>query len=176
MEPTKNKRPANFYYWAFIVSSMFLLSLAIFSLVWFQKQKQAEDWIAHTYEVKLKIEKCFGLLLEAESNQRGFLLSNDSAYIRNINHAETLLITSLKQLDSLVIDNEIQIRNDSTLRSLIFLRLSRLHILIDSTAKANKFTISRFTSPGKMLMDSIHHQVISYAGGGKQVAGTKNIF
>ena len=176
MEPTKNKRPANFYNWAFIVSSMFLLTLAIFSLVWFQKQKQAEDWVAHTYEVKLKIEKCFGLLLEAESNQRSFLLSNDSAYIRNINHAETLLITSLKQLDSLVIDNEIQIRNDSTLRSLIFLRLSRLHILIDSTAKANKFTISRFTSPGKMLMDSIHHQVIIMQAEENKLLGQRTFF
>ncbi len=176
MEPTKNKRSANFNYWAFIASSLFLLSLAIFSLVWFQKQKQAEDWIAHTYEVKLKIEKCFGLILEAESNQRGFLLSNDSASLKSINHAETLLYTSLEQLDSLVADNEIQIKNVSTLRSLILTRLSRLHNLIDSSVKSNNFTVSHFTSPGKVLMDSIHHQVIVMQAEENKLLGQRTFF
>jgi signal transduction histidine kinase len=176
MEPTKNKRSANFNYWAFIASSLFLLSLTIFSLVWFQKQKQAEDWIAHTYEVKLKIEKCFGLLLEAESNQRGFLLSNDSAYLKSINHAETLLYTSLEQLDSLVADNEIQIKNVNTLRSLILSRLSRLHILIDSSVKSNNFTVSHYTSPGKALMDSIHHQVIVMQTEENKLLGQRTFF
>lgn len=172
----KNKRQANFYNWAFIASSLFLLSLAFFSLVWFQKQKEAEDWIAHTYEVKLKIEKCFGLLLEDESNQRGFLLSNDSVYLKNINHAETLLYSSLKQLDTLVTDNEIQIRNVSTLQSLIFSRLSRLHILIDSSVKANNFIVPHFNSPGKMLMDSIHHQVILMQAEESKLLGQRTFF
>ena len=157
---TKYKRPANFNYWAFIASSLFLLLLAIFSLVWLQKQKESQDWIAHTYEVKLKIEKCFGLLLEEESNQRGFLLSNDSAYLKNINHAETLLDLSLKQLDSLISDNESQVKNVNTLRSLIYSRISRLHNLLDSSIVPHNFTVSRFTSPGKKIMDSIHNQVI----------------
>jgi signal transduction histidine kinase len=176
MEPTKNKRSANFNYWAFIASSLFLLSLAIFSLVWFQKQKEAEDWIAHTYEVKLKIEKCFGLLLEAESNQRGYLLSNDGEYLKNINHAETLLYTSLKQLDSLVTDNEIQFKNVNTLKSLIFSRLTRLHVLIDSSVKSNNFTISRFTSAGKVLMDSIHHQVLVMQAEENKLLGQRTFF
>jgi signal transduction histidine kinase len=176
MEPTKNKRSASFNNWAFIASSLFLLSLAIFSLVWFQKQKEAEDWIAHTYEVKLKIEKCYGLLLEAESSQRGFLLSNDGVYIKNIDHAETLLYTSLKQLDSLVYDNEIQIKNVNTLKSLIFSRLSRLHVLIDSSDAANKFTVSRFTSPGKALMDSIHHQVLIMQAEENKLLGQRTFF
>ncbi len=176
MEPAKNKRSANFNNWAFIASSLFLLSLAIFSLVWFQKQKEAENWIAHTYEVKLKIEKCFGLLLEAESNQRGFLLSNDSAYLKNINHAETLLNSSLIQLDSLVEDNEIQIKNVRTLRSLILFRVSRLHILIDSSVIQNKFTVSRFNSPGKLLMDTIHHQVIIMQAEENKLLGQRTFF
>jgi CHASE3 domain sensor protein len=106
MELTKNKWPANLDYWAFIASSLFLLSLSIFSLVRLHKQKEAEDWIAHTYEVKLKIEKCYALLLEAESNQRGYILSNGSIYLKNITHAESLLYSSLNQLDSLITDNK----------------------------------------------------------------------
>lgn len=160
MVPTKKKTPANFNYWAFIASSLFLLSLAIFSLVWFQKQKQAEEWITHTYEVKLNIEKCYGLLLEAESNQRGYLLSSDSIYLKNNKHAENLLNASLNQLDSLVSDNEKQVKNVRTLRSFIISRISKLHILLDSFNSSNNYTVSRFTATGKMVMDSIHNQVI----------------
>ncbi|HXB30018.1 MAG TPA: ATP-binding protein [Puia sp.] len=176
MEPAKNKWSANFNYWAFIASSLFLLSLAIFSLVWFQKEKEAQDSIAHTYEVKLKIEKCFGLLLEAESNQRGYILSNDGAYLKNINHAETLLNTSLNQLDSLVADNEKQIINAGTLRALIFSRVSRLHILLDSFEISNNYPFARFTLPGKLIMDSIHHQVIVMQAEENSLLGQRTFF
>ena len=155
-----NKRPKNFSYWAFIISSLFLLSLAIFSLIWFQKQKEAENWIVHTYDVKLKIEKCFGLLLEAESNQRAYLLSSDSLYFRNITHAETLLLSNLKELDSLTADNENQVKNVLILRALIYSRISRLNMVIDSSRVSNNFTVSRFTAPSRMITDSIHNQVM----------------
>jgi signal transduction histidine kinase len=177
MVPTKNNnKPTNFNYLAFIASSLFLLSLAIFSLVWFQKQKEAEDWITHTYEVKLKIEKCFGLLLEAESNQRGFLLSHDSIYIRNISHAETLLYSSLKQLDSLLADNENQINNSRILKSLVFSRISRLHFLIDSSVISNNNMISHFTAPGKMIMDTIHNRVVVMQAEENRLLGQRTLF
>jgi signal transduction histidine kinase len=155
----KTKKPKNFSYWAFIISSLFLLSLAIFSITWFQKQKEAEDWIVHTYNVKLKIEKCFGLLLEAESDQRAYLLSSDSLYLRNIAHLETLLYSNLKQLDSLTADNENQVKNVFILRTLVYSRISRLKMLIDSSGVSNNFAFPRFTNPGRMIMDSIHNQV-----------------
>jgi signal transduction histidine kinase len=176
MVRTKNKKLTNFNYWAFIASSLFLLSLAIFSLVWFRKQKEAEDWITHTYEVKLKIEKCFGLLLEAESNQRGFLLSHDSIYISNITHAETLLNSSLKQLDSLIADNETQINNFRILRSLVVSRISRMHFLIDSSGISNNFTVSHFTAPGKMIMDTIHARVIVMQAEENRLLGQRTLF
>jgi signal transduction histidine kinase len=157
---TKSNRPANFNYWAFILSSLFLLSLAVFSLVWLQKQKNAEYWITHTYQVKLKIEKCFGLVLNVESNQRGFLLSNDGTYLKNISNAEFLLNNSLNQLDSLISDNAIQIKNVRIFRELIVSRISRLHVLLDSSIHANNFTVSLFTLTGKIIMDSIHNQVM----------------
>ena len=153
------KRPANFNYLAFIASSLFLLSLAIFSLIWFKKQKEAEDWVTHTYRVKLKIEQCFGFVLEAESSQRGYLLSKDSSYLKNITHAETSLDTSLRQLDALIADNLAQVKNTRHLRLFIFSRISRLHNVLDSSRFYNISAATPYTSPGKMIMDSIYDQI-----------------
>ncbi len=155
----KIKRPANFNYLAFIASSLILLSLAIFSLIWLQKQKKAEDLIAHTYEVKLQIEKAFGLLLEAESGQRGYLLHSDSSFLNNISHAEGLLDKGLSRLDSMIADNPVQVKNLRTLQALVYARIVRLHILLDSST-SNNFTITHFNSPGKKIMDSIHQQIM----------------
>jgi len=159
MAPNTKIQPVRSTYRIFIASSLFLLSLAIFSLIWNQKQKEATEWISHTYKVKLNIEKCFGLVLEAESSQRGFLLSHDSSYLSNIAHAESLLKTSLVQLDSLVSDNNNQLINFSNFKTLISARISRLHIVLDSLQKLNSTPAHISTSPGKMIMDSIHKEV-----------------
>jgi signal transduction histidine kinase len=156
---SKEKRSAKFNYLAFILSSLFLLSLAIFSLIWFQKQKETENWVTHTYRVKLKIEQSFGLLLEAESNQRGWLLTKDSSYLIKINRAETQLHSSLRQLDSLIADNARQVQNAQNLRLLALSRIERLHSIMDSSQKLNSPSVGHFFSPGKMKMDSIYDQV-----------------
>ncbi len=155
----KKKGLVKLNYWIFIASSLFLLSLAIFSLIWNQKQKEATERISHTYQVKLRIEKCFGLVLEAESSQRGFLLSRDSSYLKNISHAETLLNTNLYQLDSLISDNYNQLNNFANLKSLILSRISRIHKIIDSVRHSGITSTAHYTSQGKMIMDSIHSEV-----------------
>ncbi len=115
----------------------------------------------HSDQENLKIEKCYGLLLEAESNQRGFLLNNDNSYLINIANAEDLLHSNMNQLDSLISDNPRQVKNVSILKTLILIRLSRLHVLLDSSRQANNFTVTHFTTQGKIIMDSIHEQVRS---------------
>ena len=155
---TRKIKPGTFNYWAFLGSSLFLLATAFFSLIWFQKQKNASYLITHTYQVKLKIEKSFGLLLEAESSQRGFLISRDSTYLFHLGHAESLLFSSLKQLDSLVADNSDQVRNVVKLKNLSSTRLQRLHTILDSAEHHEKISIT-YTSPGRVLMDSVHDLV-----------------
>ncbi len=159
MAKSRHLNTSKFNYWAFITSSLILLSLIVFSLIWFQKQKDASAWVTHTYQVKLEIEKCFGLLLEAESNQRGFLLNNDSAFLKNIHHAESLLYPNLEQLGYLIIDNSDQVQNVKSLKLLVAARIERMHALLDSPALRNKISVSYPVSPGKAIMDSIHNKV-----------------
>lgn len=150
--------PGTFNYWAFISSSLFLLASAIFSLIWFQKQKNASHLITHTYQVKLKIEKCFGLLLEAESSQRGYIIGRDTIYLHHLGHAESLLSLNMEQLDSLISDNATQKKNLDKLENLTSRRLKRLHDVLDSAERFNKITIN-YASPGRKIMDSVHEQI-----------------
>ena len=167
-------RPDKLNYWIFVASSLFLLSLAIFSLIWNQKQKEATEWISHTYQVKLKIEKCFGLVLEAESGQRGFLLSHDSSFLKNIAHAESLLQTNLTQLDSLIKDNNNQLNHFSNFKLLILSRISRIHTVLDSTGKFNTVSTHYSSPPGKMTMDSVHNEVREMQASEDELLGRRN--
>jgi signal transduction histidine kinase len=162
--------------WTFIVSSLFLLSLAIFSSIWFRKQQDATNWITHTYQVKLEIEKCFGLLLEAESNQRGFLLTKDTTFLRNISQAETSLKISLNQLDSLIVDNKTQVNNSNNFRSIILSRVLRLDRVLDSARRSNNSSVLYFASPGKLIMDSIYNQVKAMQAAEDKLLGQRTLY
>lgn len=159
MVKVRSLKTSNFNYWAFIVSSLILLALAIFSLIWFQKQKEASHWITHTYQVKLKIEQSFSMLLEAESNQRGYLINHDSSFLENIHHADSLLKLNLSQLDALVADNPSQVQSSKNLQLLMSARTRKLHALLDSPQLFHRHPFSHFVSPGKVLMDSIYDKV-----------------
>src|SRR5450432_1322128 len=118
MAAVKKNNGINFSYAAFIGSAVFLLLLTLFSLLRFERQKEASGWVAHTYLTKLKIEETYSLLRDAESNQRGFLLTKDSSYIKNFTLSKHNLDTNLFQLGSLVMDNSKQFENVKSLERL----------------------------------------------------------
>jgi len=159
MKPLHKRKSPKFNYWVFISSSIVLLTLSFLSLIWFQKQKETNRWISHTYEVKLKIEKCFGLLLEAESNQRGFLMSRDSSYLQHVRNAESLLLTTLAQLKALIADNKNQLENFNNLQALILSRITRLQFMLDVSSQAKPSVFSPALAPGKEIMDSVHNKI-----------------
>src|SRR5437016_743729 len=42
---------------------------------------EASEWRKHTYEVLNSLDKCVAELVDAETGQRGFLLTGDEAYL-----------------------------------------------------------------------------------------------
>ena len=176
MKPLHKRKSPNFNYWVFITSSIVLLALSFLSLIWFQKQKETNFWISHTYEVKLKIEKCFGLLLEAESNQRGFVLTKDSTYLNHISHAESLLRLTLAQLQKLIADNKNQLENFKNLQDLILSRVARLHLVLETSGQTKQPVFSPSLSPGKEIMDSVHKEVKTMEAAEDALLGQRTFF
>ena len=133
--------------------------MSVFS---FQKNSNLNEYnikIQHVQEVQKNLEIIFSTLKDAESNQRGFLLTEDSAYLTIFNNSIVLLNDKTLQLNSLVSDNKAQSVRADTLTLLLSQRLAILAEVLeikrqlDISGQSNQ--LSRYIIHGKKKMDVI---------------------
>jgi len=117
----------------------------------------ASEWRKHTYEVLRNIDTVEAGLVDAETGQRGYLLTGEESYlepyhtaVKDINHT----IASLKSLTS---DNPNQQRRIQSLEPLVDDKLTELQLTVDlrknqGLTSANKVVLG---GSGKRWMDQI---------------------
>jgi CHASE3 domain sensor protein len=89
------------------------------------------EWVSHTLEVQRELTTVEARISEAESGQRGYLLTDDPAYLQQFTDASKDVRTRLYNLRQLLADNSAQVR-----RLLIIESLSRRKVAeLDSTIK-----------------------------------------
>ena len=77
---------------------------------------EATQWVAHTHEVLRQIERTSSTLNQAETDQRGYLLTGDARMLGPFQIAVTLLPHLLDHIQQLTADNPVQGRNIEALR------------------------------------------------------------
>src|SRR5262245_12759169 len=110
------------------------LGLIIVAVAGYQNTQQliANDrWVAHTESVRTRIALLLGLLAEAESSQRGFLLSNDESHLAPYREALPHVQKTLEELSAFTRDNPARQAELAGLRSLIDQRVAQLARLIE---------------------------------------------
>jgi methyl-accepting chemotaxis protein len=129
-------------------------------------------WVAHTHLVLEKLEGILSQLKDAETGQRGFLLSGDESFLVPFYSAEKDLPRTLRDVRELMMDNPAQQRrlNDLevlinkrmvSLKELIVLRQKDPPKLLAGSAEAKGLTAALATGGldrGKKLMDSIRDE------------------
>ena len=118
---------------SFGVASTALVLCALLVLEWRGGSAAVEsfEWVSHTLEVQRELTTVEARISEAESGQRGYLLTDDAAYLRQYGDATRDVYSRLHNLRQLVADNSAQLR-----RLLIIESLSRRKLAeLDSTIK-----------------------------------------
>ncbi|MDO9510517.1 MAG: CHASE3 domain-containing protein [Bacteroidales bacterium] len=73
-----------------------------------QKLIDSELWVQHTEDVILKSENILSLGKDIESASRGFVITNDSAFLEPLFIAEKIIFQNIQQLGQLIQDNPVQ--------------------------------------------------------------------
>ena len=118
---------------SFGLASTALVLCALLVLEWRGGAAAVEsfEWVSHTLEVQRELTTVEARISEAESGQRGYLLTEDAAYLRQYGDATRDVSNRLHNLRQLVADNSAQLR-----RLLIIESLSRRKLAeLDSTIK-----------------------------------------
>jgi CHASE3 domain sensor protein len=116
---------------SFGLASTALVLCALLVLEWRGGAAAVEsfEWVSHTLEVQRELTTVEARISEAESGQRGYLLSEDPAYLRQYGEATRDVSSRLHNLRQLLADNSAQLR-----RLLIIESLSRRKMAeLDST-------------------------------------------
>ena len=92
----------------------------------FVEYRRAIDWVDHTHKVIFAVEELQSSLSDAESSQRGFLLSQDRRYLAPYAEGAERSRRQLDRLDSLTADNPAQQDKVKALRALTHAKLDRM--------------------------------------------------
>ena len=134
----KKKRLLIYFY---ICLALFtLMGLAVFYLVKLNISENYNDRVDHTYNVIIQMHKLEQHLLDAETGQRGFIITRDSAYLKPYFESHSKIMNVFLEMDTLTMASGPQRRQLDTLKSLI---LTNLHLLEDNMSHLMEDTAFR---------------------------------
>jgi signal transduction histidine kinase len=124
---------------AFIVAFVFIvLFAAVNAIVSYRltlRLIENERWVSHTHEVLNELEGTLSALKDAETGQRGYLLTGREDYLDPYKTGIVEVRQHLDQLHALTADNARQQQRIATLEPMIDSRMERLRLGIESYRK-----------------------------------------
>ena len=142
---------------AFSICLLILFSSSIFSYRSTQQLILTGAWVSHTLKVKAMVETVISELKDAETGQRGYLLTGERIYLEPYNSSISEIAVLLNELSILTSDNNRQQKNVTQLTIIINEKLDELKETITLYQLGNKDGSIKLilTHHGKRLMDDI---------------------
>ncbi|HEU4438068.1 MAG TPA: CHASE3 domain-containing protein [Methylomirabilota bacterium] len=144
-----------------------LVADAALSIYNIREVANSVQWVSHTQEVLAKLEQVLSTLKDAETGQRGYLLTGDPQYLEPHEQALARMPGQLAQLRQLIADNPAQTVRLLRLEQLVTERLGVLQRGIGmyqaDPDKARVLKSSRqalLSDEGQRLMEAVRAQVV----------------
>ena len=146
--------------WIVISISLFASVLIISASLLYRETSKLRDnsfWVAHTHETIAKIERVLARVRDAETGQRGFLLTGQPNYLLPYNDAMTYYDAEFKELRTLVEDNVEQQARLDQLSALVQSKFDELKTTIALRKEDNLAAAVQLveTDQGRQIMRKI---------------------
>ncbi|MEI2578202.1 sensor histidine kinase [Scytonema sp. PRP1] len=141
-----------------------LVLLFINSLVSYRNIRRLienQRWVTHTHQVLTELERTLSTLKDAETGQRGYLLTGNEIYLQPYQRAIAQISTSIDSLTKLTADNPNYEQPLYILQQRITAKLAELEQTIKLRREQGFDAAVRVvrTNSGKQLMDNIRQQI-----------------
>jgi len=162
---------------SFGLASTALVLCALLVLEWRGGSAAVEsfEWVSHTLEVQRELTTVEARISEAESGQRGYLLSDDPEYLRQYSEATRDVNNRLYNLRQIVADNSAQLRRLLIIESLSRRKLAELDSTIKLARAGKKTEALSFTRKpySDSLMTAIRSSLRAMTDEEAQVLGAR---
>jgi signal transduction histidine kinase len=146
-----------------LIPSLLLLTAVVVALnAWFgfraiQSLHDSEYWVAHTWQVINQVESIMSSAKDAETGNRGYLITGDKSYLEPYTGARQDLLGKLDYFGNLTSDSPTQTRRLTEMRAILEQRMSLLQQGIDLRSENNNDTVRALvlSGTGKAEMDHL---------------------
>ena len=143
-----------------------LLTDAVLTLHNIREVAVSVQWVSHTHEVQGQLEQVVSALKDAETGQRGYLLTGERVYLEPYDQAVPRVPGHLQRLRALTMDNPSQTAHVLRLEQLVAERLAVLRQGLDrfraEPDPSRALALSRqylLQGEGKRLMDLVRDEI-----------------
>src|SRR4051812_11939699 len=123
MKFPNSKISSRFFTSIFITALFLLLFISSISYNQMRTTNESGKQVMHTYKVQLMLEQMFSMLKDAESGQRGYIITHDSTFLKQYIILDTSLAPILSEISHMTKDNQDQQEALNYLRALIKRRM-----------------------------------------------------
>jgi signal transduction histidine kinase/CHASE3 domain sensor protein len=145
----------------FIVSLAIIFFIGAITFKHITVLKKTSTWISKSYEVNIELERLLSHVKDAETGQRGYLLSKNKSFLKPYDDSNEEIKKSYKRVAELTVNSRAQQRNLKKLQYLISRHLNYLSktlYLVESEGYNEKIVSTNLVT-GKEAMDSIRVEI-----------------
>ncbi|HEX3847323.1 MAG TPA: CHASE3 domain-containing protein [Steroidobacteraceae bacterium] len=141
----------------FALSSVLLVVIGAVSYASLDKLTSTAQWVNHTHEVLEHISNVLSDLKDAETGQRGYLITGDEAYLEPYQSGTRDVEGVIRELRKLTADNPAEQRRIDALEPLVASKLAELKQTIDLRRKGDADGAVKIVrnDEGKRFMDEV---------------------
>lgn len=138
-----------------------MVVIGIVSKLTTNKLVEANGWVIHTYQVEENLESITKLLVDAETGQRGFILTQKVSYLEPYNTAVSTVEESFAKTTNLIQNDSEQVMRLNQVKQLAKDKLANLAQTIELTQEGKRQEAVNIvlSGTGKRIMDEIREKL-----------------
>lgn len=124
--------------------------------------KESSKWVEQSHEINVELERLISYIKDAETGQRGYLLTKDEEYLKPYVTSKSLIYNSYKKISKLSSNSLTQETNLNQLLFLINKRhnyLSKTLYLVKTDPNYDHKVLNEYLHIGRQTMDSIRLKI-----------------
>ena len=145
----------------FVIAIFILIFLSTIAYKHNQSLNESSKLVMHTYEINIQLEKLMSAIKDAETGQRGYIITRNPRFLTPYLFSRDKVNTSFIRLKKLTIDNPKQQKNLEKLFKLIIQRFVSFEncLRYSDPLTYDKRKLDNHMFGGRILMENIRFQV-----------------
>ncbi|MBC8054146.1 MAG: response regulator [Sphingobacteriaceae bacterium] len=141
----------------FIATTACVFILGISSYLSITDLQETDKKVSHTEKVLSQSKDVYQQLLDAESSERGYVLTGKKDFLSRYKYAVSLVVPRVEHLKQLVAENPVQLKNADSLSFYVTQKVAEMQAIIDAHDKSGVEASSSLlkTSRAKAEMDMV---------------------